>query len=39
MFKSKMVLDKNSLRTLYCSLFLPYFNYCSEIGEIPTKQI
>ena len=31
MFKSKMVLDKNSLRTLYCSLFLPYINYCSEI--------
>ena len=30
-FKSKMVLDKNSLRTLYCSLFLPYINYCSEI--------
>ena len=31
MFKSKMVLDKNSLRTLYCSLFLPYINYCSKI--------
>ena len=31
LFKSKMVLDKYSLRTLYCSLFLPYINYCSEI--------
>ena len=29
--KAKHVLDRNSLRILYCSLVLPYLNYCSEV--------
>lgn len=29
--KSKYVLQCNTLRTLYCSIILPYFNYCAEI--------
>ena len=31
LFKSSKLLDINSLRSLYCSLFLPYINYCSEV--------
>ena len=30
-FRTQMLLDKNSLHTLYRSLFLPYINYCAEI--------
>ena len=30
-FRTKRVLHYDSLYTLYCSLFLPYINYCSEI--------
>ena len=30
-FRTKRVLKYDSLYTLYCSLFLPYINYCSEI--------
>ena len=29
--KAKHLLDCNSLRMLYCSLVLPYLNYCSEV--------
>ena len=29
--KAKTILDKKSLHTLYCSLVLPYFQYCVEI--------
>lgn len=25
------LLNENTLRTIYCSLFLPYLNYCSEV--------
>ena len=30
-FRTKRVLNYDCLYTLYCSLFLPYINYCSEI--------
>ncbi len=29
--KAKQLLDHNSLRTLYCSLVLPYLHYCAEV--------
>lgn len=29
--KAKPYLDVNSLRTLYCSLVLPYLSYCAEV--------
>ena len=29
--KSKHILDYKSLRILYCSMVLPYLNYCSEV--------
>ena len=29
--KVKLVLDQKSLRILYCSLVLPYLNYCTEV--------
>ena len=29
--KASKLLNTNSLYTLYCSLFLPYLNYCAEI--------
>ena len=29
--KAKRILDKKSLHTLYCSLVLPYFQYCIEV--------
>ena len=29
--RSKRCLNKSSLHTLYCSMFLPYINYCSEV--------
>ena len=29
-FKASKLLKTNSLYTLYCSLFLPYLNYCAE---------
>ena len=31
MYKVKYLLDKTSLYTLYCSLVLPYLNYCCDI--------
>ena len=31
MFKTSALLDSQALRTLYCSLFLPYINCCSEV--------
>ncbi len=31
MYKAKFLLDKSALYTLYCSLILPYLNYCCEI--------
>ena len=31
LYKAKHLLSKHCLYTLYCSLFLPYINYCSEI--------
>ena len=30
-FRTKRVLNYDSLYTLYCRFFLPYINYCSEI--------
>ena len=36
-FRTKRVLNYDSLYTLYCSLFIPYINYCSEKWETPTK--
>ncbi len=35
--KARSVLDTNSLRILYNSLFLPYFSYCIEVCEIHIK--
>ena len=34
MFKASIYLNTEALRTLYCSLFLPYINYCSEVWGI-----
>ncbi len=31
LFKCSKILNLDSLRTLYCSLFLPYISYCSEV--------
>ena len=39
MYKARHLLSNDSLYTLYCSLFLPYINYCSEIWEILIKQM
>ena len=30
-YKASQYLDKKSLYTLYCSLFLPYMSYCLEV--------
>jgi hypothetical protein len=30
-YRAKCILDRNSLIILYCSLFLPYLTYCSEV--------
>nr|XP_049573449.1 uncharacterized protein LOC125966909 [Syngnathus scovelli] len=30
-YKAKELLDYHSLRTLYCSLVLPYLHYCAEV--------
>ena len=38
-FRTERVLNYDSLYILYCSLFLPYINYCSEIWGKPTKLI
>ena len=35
--KAKQVLDHKSLHTLYCSLVLPYLNYCTEVLGINYK--
>ena len=31
LYKCSKVIDTNTLRTLYCSLFLPHVNFCCEI--------
>ena len=31
MYHASRFLNQNTLRTIYCSLFLPYLDYCSEI--------
>ena len=31
LYRSSKLLDKSSLRVLYCSIFLPYINYCCEV--------
>ena len=31
LYKSSRILDADSLRVLYCSLLLPYVNYCCEV--------
>ena len=31
LFKACQTLNANVLRTLYCSLFLPYISYCAEV--------
>ena len=38
MFKASEFLNTEALRTLYCSLFLPYINYCSEVWGITYKK-
>ena len=38
MFKASEFLNTEALRTLYCSLFLPYMNYCSEVWGITYKK-
>ena len=37
MFKASVFLNSNALRILYCSLFLPYINYCCEIWGVTYK--
>ena len=37
MYKAKLLLNTNTLRTLYCSLFLPYLNYCCEVWGVTYK--
>ena len=37
LYKAKHLLNSNTLRTLYCSLFLPYLNYCSEVWGVTYK--
>ena len=40
MFKASVFLDEVAMRTLYCSLFLPYINYCSVVwGKTYTASI
>lgn len=36
--KASQVLNERACYILYCSIFLPYINYCSEIWEIFTNQ-
>ena len=31
LYKCSLVIDSSSMRILYCSIFLPYIHYCSEI--------
>ena len=31
LYKCSQLIDPQSMRILYCSVFLPYINYCSEI--------
>ena len=31
MYRMRYILNENTLRTLYTSLYLPYINYCSEV--------
>ena len=31
MYRTSVMLNKNSIRLLYCTLFLPYLSYCVEI--------
>ena len=31
LYKSGKILAKSSLKTLYCSLFLPYLNHCCKV--------
>lgn len=31
LYRVKHILDRESLHTLYCSMVLPYFSYCSEV--------
>ena len=31
MYKAREMLNKNSVRTLYCTLFLPFIDYCAEV--------
>ena len=37
MYKASVYLDLVAMRTLYCSLFLPYINYCCEVWGITYK--
>nr|XP_049577520.1 centrosomal protein of 44 kDa isoform X1 [Syngnathus scovelli]XP_049577521.1 centrosomal protein of 44 kDa isoform X1 [Syngnathus scovelli] len=36
-YKAKELLDYHSLRTLYCSLVLPYLHYCAEVWGNTSK--
>ena len=38
MYKASQLLETDSLRTLYCSLYLPYLSYCCEIWGTTYKQ-
>lgn len=35
--KAKLYLDENALRTLYCTLVLPYLTFCVEVWGILTR--
>ena len=37
LYKESHYLDTVAMRTLYCSLFLPYINYCCEVWVIRCK--
>ena len=38
MYKASLLLNSATLPTLYCSLCLPYINYCSEVWGIVYKR-
>ena len=39
LYKCNSVIEISTLRTLYCSLFLPHINYCCEIWGLATDSL
>ena len=39
LYKASFLLDTDSLRVLYCSLFLPYITYCSEVWGMACRSV